>query len=335
MNRPRSVIVECGCAPTEVFPRNTPRLVLSSAVALACIALASGACTLTTVNENGDDGGPDAATGGPDGSTGNDASGDATSEAAVSPDGAATALGFAPSNLGAALSGIDLTKLVDLDVTLAQDQAGAVCNSQSNDGCVAVNVTESGGATIVAYVAKSWKIEPAASIQIVEKTPVVLVAITTINILGRIDASGSGNDAMGGGFVGSSTVMGGGPGGGGIGSDAPPGPGFGAGGGGFCGAGGAGGNAAGVNGAAGVVNGSATLIPLTVGSAGGGGAVLGGGGGGAIQLVAGTSINIAAGGVVSSGGGGGGYGGAYGDGQSGSGGGSGGAVLLEAPQVTV
>jgi hypothetical protein len=239
-------------------------------------------------------------------------------------------LGFTPSNnVGSALAGVDTTKLGDADITLSGDQPGPACAS---NGCVATTVTQSDGSTLNVYIAKSWKIEPAASMDLVDNVPVVFVALTTIQVLGRIDGSASGFTSTAGGFKGATTA-GGGPGGGGLGSATDNTPGVGGGGASYCGVGGLGGNGAATVGEAGKTYGAATLVPLVGGSAGGSGALFGGGGGGAVQLVAGTSITI--GGVVSVGGGGGSKGGGYATGQAASGGGSGGSILLESPNVTI
>jgi hypothetical protein len=311
---------------------------LASAIALTSTLAAGGSCTVNTTTANGDGGGSDAAVQGMDsaadldGATqgGGDAGTDAATEAATTGDGGGL-LGFAPSNLGDALNAIDVSKLTDIDVATSDDPSVAC----AANGCVALHVTESGGSTIVVYVAKSWKIEPAGALGVRDHTPVVIVATTTIDILGKLDASGQGFTAVGGGHSGGNATVGMGPGGGGIGSSSSPGPGVGAGGGGYCGAGGVGGGASATMGMAGPSSGTATLVPLLGGSAGGGAELFGGAGGGAIELVAGSSITVEAGGVVSAGGGGGSSGGRWANGQAASGGGSGGAVLFEAPRVTV
>jgi hypothetical protein len=319
----------------------TLSLVLPSSIALACVLGAGGACTVTT-SSGGDDGGPDAATSGTDSAVepdanpptpGDDAAGDAspTSDVAISVD--AGPLGFTPSNLGTALAGIDVSKLVDIDVTGAMDQAEVDCNSQSAGACVSMKVSESGGASIVYYFAKSWKIEPNAVLFIKDATPVVLVALETINVLGRIDAGATQSETVAGGFQGNAggTAGGAGAGASGINSNAST-AGIGAGGGSYCGLGGAGGQSNTTNGGAGKAYGSPTLVPLAGGSAGGVGDLASGAGGGALQLVAGTSIVVASGGLVVAGGGGGSDGSG---GYAASGGGSGGALLFEAPMVTV
>jgi hypothetical protein len=298
------------------FLMNIRRFTLGTAVSLVSLVAGGGACTITTTSSPGDDAGsvtplPDA---GADVATGDSATG-------------TIGLGFTASNLGGALVGMDLSQLADIDVTGSGEQLEVDC--ASNPQCLVVPITEAGGGTVNAYVANSWKIEPNAVLNVTDKVPVIMVALTTIEILGHFNASASGFGALAGGYTGAAGVVGAGMGGGGVGTSSQVTPGVGGGGGSYCGAGGKGGAATATQGQAGSVYGSASLIPLLGGSAGGGGAEFGGGGGGAIEMVAGTSVDIGATGVVFAGGGGGSYG------QEGSGGGSGGAVLVEAPQVTI
>ncbi|HSY21601.1 MAG TPA: hypothetical protein VK841_05785, partial [Polyangiaceae bacterium] len=248
-------------------------------------------------------------------------------------DSSVPSLGFAPSNVAAALVGLDLSNLPDIDSTETIDQTGVDCNA--TPGCIATTVTQSDGSVVNLYVAHSWRIEANAVVTIADSKPLVIVALTTIDILGRLDASSQGDDPIAGGIKGVAGMTGGGAGGGLAGQTTDNTPGIGGGGGGFCGAGGAGGNATSTLGAGGASYGSATLIPLTPGSAGGGAELAGGGSGGAVQLVAGISVTIEAGGIVAAGGGGGAPGGPYSAGQAAAGGGSGGAVLIEAPSVSV
>jgi hypothetical protein len=313
--------------------------------ALAVISLASLAmvwgCTVTT-SSNTPDAGPvgddDAAS--PPGDDGAappptpDAGGDASP---ASPDATVGVLGFTPSNgIDGALAGVDLTMLVDIDVVNADEQLHVDCASMPGVGCVEKTVMQSDGSSIEVYIAKSWKVEPAGALNVTDKTPVVLVATGTINVLGRISARASEMGTVAGGFTGTDDGTAGGPGQGVVGlaymdsvNTGIPG-----GGASFCGAGGAAGHATATNGGPGKTYGSPTLVPLQGGSAGGHASLFAGAGGGAVQLVSGTSITIAAGGVIALGGGGGSSGtdtGGYGA----SGGGSGGAALLEAPTVTV
>ncbi|HEX4514896.1 MAG TPA: hypothetical protein VH054_15225 [Polyangiaceae bacterium] len=242
-------------------------------------------------------------------------------------------LGFAPSNLGSALDAVDITKLVDIDVTNAS-ALSVECGIRADGRCFTTTITQSDGTQVIVYFAKSWRVEPNASLAPGVDKPIIVVALGTIDVLGKIEMSAEGNTAVGGGFSGFAAA-GGGKGGGAAGSDIVNAPGVGGGGGAFCGGGGAGGNASGATGAGGPSYGTATLVPLAVGSAGGGGATIGGGSGGAIELVAGQSITIESQGVIAAGGGGGFSGNGNGTGQAGSGGGSGGGILLEAPSVTV
>jgi hypothetical protein len=238
-------------------------------------------------------------------------------------------LGFSPSNVGTALDTVDWSSLPDIDVTKSDEQASVDCDSNSK--CVAVTATQADGSTIQVYVANSWKVEPAGVLNIVDKIPVVLVALDTITVLGRIDASATSLTTVAGGFAGTAA----GPGVGEAGMESSTGSyGTGAGGASYCGLGGAGGQATAANGGPGKTYGSPTLIPLTGGSAGGVGDLFSGAGGGAVQLVAGTSITVAASGIVSAGGGGG-YDGNGAGQYAASAGGSGGALLFEAPAVTI
>jgi len=245
--------------------------------------------------------------------------------------GPTSVLGFTPSNIASALVGVDTSKLVDIDVTASPGKIEVECASQATGACVTATVTQSDGTQVDVFFARSWRIEANSMVTAGDAKPIAIVALTTIDVLGRIDASAQNITATAGGFAGT-TGPGGGKGGGAQGSSANVAPGVGGGGGAFCGAGGAGGNATPSNGAGGVPYGNPQLIPLAVGSAGGAGATFGGASGGAMQLVAGTSIDVEAGGVVSVGGGGGDPGGSS---AGGGGGGSGGGLLLEAPSVTI
>ncbi len=309
------------------------------ALALAALAMAWG-CTITTTTNGTTDGstptGDDAATPGDDASPPIPVQ-DAGAEAApMVTDATVGVLGFTPSNgVASVLAGVDPSTLAAIDVVNADEQLHLDCAIMPT-GCVEKTITQSDGSSIEVYVAKSWKIEPAGALAVLDKTPVVLVAIDTIDILGRLSARATANETVAGGFTGTDDGTAGGPGQGGPGLAYMDGVNTGIPGGGasFCGTGGAAGKATATNGAAGKTYGSPTLVPLLAGSAGGHASLFPGAGGGAVQLVAGTSITIAAGGVIAAGGGGGSDGtdtGLYGA----SGGGSGGAVLLEAPTVTV
>jgi hypothetical protein len=258
-------------------------------------------------------------------------------DAGTSGDATVGVLGFTPSNgIAAAIAGVDTSMLVDIDVVSADEQLQVDCASKPAGQCFEMTVTQSDGSSLELYFAKSWKIEPAGVLNVTDKTPVVLVALDTIDVLGLISAHASEATTVGGGFTGTTDGSAGGPGKGtlGVHSVANVNTGIPGGGGSFCGAGGASGTANATNGAAGKTYGSPTLVPLVGGSAGGPGSLFPGGGGGAVQLVAATSVTVAAGGSIWVGGGAGGDGtddGSY----VANGGGSGGAVLIEAPTVAI
>lgn len=150
-------------------------------------------------------------------------------------------------------------------------------------------------------------------------TPVYLLATEDVSIEGLIDVSGTGGNAVRGGFGGPGGFAGGNPGT----PELSPGDGNGPGGGKASPDGGAG--AYGTKRGAANVYGSPLLIPMVGGSGGGGMPGFGGsGGGGAILLASNTRITVA-GGVSSMGG----FGGAYNKATIG----SGGAIRLVAPVV--
>src|SRR5580692_32259 len=240
---------------------------LVSAVAAATMPFGLGACSVSTnVSTSGASSGIDTDTEGGPGAGGLDA--------ASGTDGGAS-LGFAPSNVASALSGLDLSNLPDIDSTETIDQTGVDCNA--TPGCIATTVTQTDGSVVNLYVVRSWRIEANSVVSIADAKPLVIVALTTIDILGRLDASSQGNDPIAGGVKGVAGMTGGGQGGGLGGQTTDNTPGIGGGGGGFCGAGGAGGNSTSTLGAGGVAYGSPTLIPLAAGSAGGGAELTGGG----------------------------------------------------------
>jgi hypothetical protein len=318
----------------KAFSMTSLRRLLLRTLVVTPLTASLGACTInSTTNDDGGTSGNDSGTSAdtaapePDGGTSGD--GGARAESSTGTDGGTSPLGFSPSNLGGLLGTLDLTKLVDIDVTGTSNELSVSCNSLGNGGCVSATVTQSDGSAAQVYVARSWKIEPSALLAVTDKMPVIVVATATIQVLGRLDGSASSQFPVAGGYAPAAP----GPGVGGAGMNGnQTAAGVGAGGAGFCGLGGAGGAAAGSSGTAGKAYGSATLIPLLGGSAGGPGDLAPGAGGGAIELVAGVSIDIGAMGVISVGGGG----GSSGDTTHGtSGGGSGGALLLEAPVVTI
>ncbi len=297
---------------TETLRAGARRFSLRRLGGVASVLLAATAGCSTTTSSKGTPGGS--------GSSGDD-------------NGGSTALGFEPSNLGDALDALDVSALTDIDVSEPQSQPSPSCATGGTAGCVALSVTQSDGSTVQVFFARSWTIEATAVLSVTGKTPAVLVALDTITVLGQIDASADGLNAVGGGFTATDDGTAGGPGQGspGLNGDSTS-YGAGAGGAGFCGAGGAGGQADPTYGGGGGAYGSPELVPLLGGSAGGKGDLFAGAGGGAIELVAGTSITIGSSGIISAGGGG----AADGDTIHGAnGGGSGGAILIEAPSVTV
>jgi hypothetical protein len=253
-------------------------------------------------------------------------------------------IGFYPSNIGCGLTaaalndggtkdGVDLDKLADVDVT---SSSALSVPSDSNFSSQIVSLTsatgevgymtlrQSDGTKVGIYVAKSWTIEPGATMGLSGAYPIVFVALGDITVLGHID--GTSSDNFPGGYIpalsAADDTMGEGPGGGPAGSSlSTQGDSAGAGGGSYCGAGGHGGAAT----LSASTYGTATLVPLVGGSSGGNAAASGGQGGGAIQLVAGGSITIS--GSINAGG--------AGPVTGAGGGGSGGAILLESPTLSV
>jgi hypothetical protein len=306
--------------------------------ALVALALAGvWGCTITTTSNTPDGGGgvpppgDDARDGG--GTTPTPEAGTSPDTGAAGGDATVGVLGFTPSNgIASVLAGIDVSMLNDIDVQSAQEQLGVDCNAAGTGGCVSKTLVQPDGSSIEVYVAKSWKIEPTGVLTVADRTPVVIVAIGTIDVLGKLNVNATGSQTVAGGFV----QAAGGPGQGGpsVTRVANVDTGIAAGGGAYCGVGGAAGKATATNGGAGKTYGTAAIVPLVGGSAGGVGSLTAGAGGGAVQLVAGMSITIASGGTVSAGGGAG-YDGSSDGAYAASGGGSGGAVLIEAPTVTI
>jgi hypothetical protein len=290
-----------------------------------CLAsVACGSLVLAcTVNNNTTNAGPDAG-GGTDGpvTTGSDAGGQGP-------------LPFTPSNVS--LAGIDLSHLGDEDV--ASD-----CTIKTGDGdaedcfqsAAEATVVQSDMSQVHLLVVKSLKIEPTAHLTVTGGSPLVVVSLGDLSVLGAILANAQGDSGGAGGFSGMHDVSGAGPGGGAVAVGMTGTPGAGAGGASYCGQGGQGSvemGASATPGAKAAVYGSPQIVPLVGGSAGGGGDVGGAGGGGAVQLVAGGALTLGAGGSVDVSGGGGVFGGTTG--QEAGGGGSGGSILLEATSVTV
>ena len=115
--------------------------------------------------------------------------------------GARHALGFVPANVGDALATIDVSKLIDLDVTGTADPISVVCGSQPNQGCVESTITQSDGSTVWVYVARSWKVEPGAVLVSTDPRAAILVATQTIHVLGRLEASARDRVTTAGGFA--------------------------------------------------------------------------------------------------------------------------------------
>ena len=226
-------------------------VVFGLCVPVAFVLVASG-CSSTTNNVYSDGGTP---LPGSDASTPTTDSGDSGSTGTG-------VLGFHPSNLGALLEGLDLSMLVDIDVTTVGMYASLACGSQSNNGCLVKTVKQADGSSAAVYIAKSWKIEPTGELLMNDKTPMILVALDTIDVLGKITSTASSFSAYGGGFAGASgTQPGAGPGGGGAEHDMAGAP-VGGGGARHCGVGGKGGNGSGTFGLCGATYGSAAIVPL-------------------------------------------------------------------------
>ncbi len=241
----------------------------------------------------------------------------------------AGALGFTPSNVD--LTGIDAGAGGDAgiwsnaaDVEVSSGCSGAARTCLSGAGApMTIAMNDPDGTQADLYVLRSLTIDQTVVLgPLTGARPIILLALTTVDIQGQLLVNGSAGTPGAGGF------------------NAAEGPGFGAttayavgGGGSYCGTGGTGSGAMTVT-PAGMTYGNATLNPL-IGGSGGGGNTSGYGnvsaGGGAIQIVAGTSIAVARYGAISAGGEGGGNYAPFGI----SAGASGGAILLEAPSVVV
>lgn len=266
---------------------------------------------------------------------------------------------------GDALTAADLTTPGALDVTLASTafvtDTGAIEGLRApNADPLKMEVKDGIGfrlgaidptRKIAIWTFRSLTVPVGATVRFSSTNAAALVATTTIEIAGVVDARGY---AMTGELCGRSpaSVPGApGPGGGAGGTSAAPASGPGAGlpanpsaalnggpsGAGHAGRGGQGGPGNNVSaqrgGDAGAPYGVATLIPLLGGSGGGGNGHSGGGGGGALHVVAGDRVIIGGGGApggINAGG----CGGLSGSmGGAGGGGGSGGAILIETPTL--
>jgi hypothetical protein len=247
---------------------------------------------------------------------------------ASSPDGGGGGrLPFTASNID--LGGIDLSRITDEDsASSCQIRIGiSDCFNNAAFG----TVTQPDGSSLTVIVVKSWKLEPTANVTLSNiggNTPIAIVSLGDMTILGTIEGHGTDIHAAPGGFECLAGADGSGPGGGPKGSAV-----VGAGGASYCGLGGAGGvimAGGGTPGTATTASGTPTIIPLRGGASGGGGnSSQGGGGGAGLQLVAGGAFTLGAGSTINVGGGGGGFG------VTGGGGGAGGAVLIEATTITI
>ncbi|MGC4091254.1 MAG: hypothetical protein QM756_25930 [Polyangiaceae bacterium] len=313
------------------------------AVAVACSAkdstseCANGGASGATATEGGAGSGGKAQTGGAT-ATGTSGGSDSTSNGGASGasgetgaggdgGGGSTDIAFVPSNVPVPqAAGLGDVTLTGADCVIDTDDGTIDCLRTSPSPFVYQAVEQDEGGRLGVFAARSFNIEQSAQVRVMGSLPLVLVALTQIDVLGGLDATAKNTMANGGGFTQTASGKGGGPGGGTLllNYDA-------AGGGAFCGKGGDGGVAAVTDPASrgGTPFGTPELVPLFGGASGGGGVneVIGGAGGGAIELVAGTSIRVGITGVINVGGGGG--------RANGGAAGSGGAILLEAPQVTV
>jgi len=243
-------------------------------------------------------------------------------------------LPFAPSNL--TLTGFDGAKAGDVSIqgancVLDSERMMWSCGDGGSRSDFHV-VMLSDGSRAGVYLVRSLRVEPNTELRVQGAIPLIIVALSTVNVLGSILVPPG---MLGGGTPPQNNGAGGGPGAGRgatVSGERRAGSG-----GAFCGVGGAGGaEQRGTPNAKSAPYGTLELVPLVAGSAGGAGAIVGvsARGGGAIQIVAGSSIVVEAGGAISAPGGGGSIGALAGS-QEASGGGSGGAVLLEAPIVRV
>lgn len=192
------------------------------------------------------------------------------------------------------------------------------------------DVEQSDGSKVTVFAGRNIRIEADTEVQIRGDRPLVLVALGSITIAGKLtalDAIAKYQGQAGGASEPEERRANGlGAGGG----EASAGEAAGAGGASFCGLGGRGGadtDPVLAPGGPGAAYGSSELIPLVAGSSGGKNGNHSGAGGGAVQLVAADRIEITTSGAINMGGRGGGW--------FGGGGGSGGAILLEGEAVTI
>ncbi|HXX66708.1 MAG TPA: hypothetical protein VEK07_05985 [Polyangiaceae bacterium] len=271
-----------------------------------------------------------------------DAASGADVAASFMPNPDAGPLGFIPSNVGwsqitAAVDGGSSPGDASSEAGILADAPALTLAESGNDSSLlpAPSTIQLGDGTFASlYVFDSLAVVQSAALRFTGPLPVVIVALTSVDVQGQILVDGTGDLPVGGspadtpgpgGFYGAN----GGPGAGQpclFGSAFPN---SGCGGGSYCGVGGSGAASSSPGASGGPTYGNAELVPLIGGSAGGAEQELSGPGGGAIQIVAGQQITIGIYGSINAGGGG---GGGY---NYAGGAGSGGAILLEAPVVTV
>ena len=244
---------------------------------------------------------------------------------------------FAPSNVD--LSKVDFKGVGDVVVTKDQtfetDNGGLLVGGSGN--YTYQELKQTNGPKLGVFAVKSLTIEAGAKVTAVGADALVIVALDTIEIDGKLFGNSQEQDGRIGPGVtdqrDAADLVGSGNGGGSAGS-----PSSSAAGAGYCGMGGSGASMLGDPAQGGTIWGSDAIVPLVPGSNGGNGGVgAGGNGGGAIELVAAGSISV--GGVIHVGGKGGWNSGVFDAtgtlSQQASGGGSGGSILIEAPTVDV
>ncbi len=62
--------------------------------------------------------------------------------------GPKSVLGFTPSNVASALAGVDVSKLIDIDVTSSPTTVEVLCKSQAPGACVTATVTQPDGTQV-------------------------------------------------------------------------------------------------------------------------------------------------------------------------------------------
>jgi hypothetical protein len=250
-------------------------------------------------------------------------------------------LSFKPSNLPA-----DLALAATEDIIINSESCGPRAEIDTDSGEISCfepgvfdpkftytahkAVKQSDNSEVTVFVGRNVRVDANNELQIQGGKPLILVALGTMTIGGRITAINAitkyGGEGGGASEPSGSRVMGlGGGGGNPSAADAA-----GAGGASFCGIGGKGGDdtsPAITGGAGGTAYGTPELVPLKAGSSGGKNGNHSGAGGGGVQLVAGTSIEVQAGAYITMAGRGGGW--------FGNGAGSGGAILMESETITI